>query len=280
MKRIEKIRALALVLALLVGAGAWAQRKPRIKGNRNPVEITESLPPFKYLRLEDDLEVRIRQQGSGGYELRVDDNLVDVLQFQVQDSTLVISSFYDITGSRALDITVFFRELSGVEVLAGKLIGEAEFNADLFSIRTEGAAGAELRLRASLCDVTLAGNSRADLNIGAESLVVRMAERSDATIYTDSDTISAELGDNADLTLEGIGDHAVLRLSGESGLSARKLVAGILEANLSGATTARIHAGTSLILDASGQSRTYLYGEPAVTLRRFADRAELHKEPD
>ena len=101
MKRIEKIRALALVLALLVGAGAWAQRKPRIQGNRNPVEITESLPPFKYLRLEDDLEVRIRQQGSGGYELRVDDNLVDVLQFQVQDSTLVISSFYDITGSRA-----------------------------------------------------------------------------------------------------------------------------------------------------------------------------------
>lgn len=280
MKRLNKKHTLALVLVLLMSAGAWAQRKPKIKGNRNPVEINESLPPFKYLRLEDDLEVRIRQQGSDGYELRVDDNLVDVLQFQVQDSTLVISSFYEITGSRALDITIFFRELAGVEVLQGRIIGEAEFNTDLFRLRTEGAAGAELRLRASLCDVTLSGNSRADLNIGAESVVVRMAERSDATIYADGNTLSAELADNADLTLEGIGDHAVLRLSGESGLSARKLVAGILEANLSGAASARIHAGTSLILDASGQSRTYLYGEPAVTLRRFTDRAELHKEPD
>ena len=280
MKRLNNQRALALVLVLLVSAGAWAQRKPKIKGNRNPVEINESLPPFKFLRLEDDLEVRIRQQGSDGYELRVDDNLVDVLQFQVQDSTLVISSFYDITGSRALDITIFFRELAGVEVLEGRIIGEAEFNADLFRLRTEGAAGAELRLRASLCDVTISGNSRADLNIGAESLVVRMAERSDATIYADSDTLSAELGDNADLTLEGIADHAVLRLTGESGLTARKLVAEILEANLSGAATGRVHATSSLILDASGQSRTYLYGAPAVTLRRFADRAELHKEPD
>ncbi|MBC2838765.1 GIN domain-containing protein [Robiginitalea sp. SC105] len=271
---------IALMAVLLLGTSAWAQRKPRIRGNRSPVDVSESLPPFRRIMLADDLEVRLLQRDSEGYGLHIDDNLVDILQFQVQDSTLVISSFYEVTGSRAMEITIFFRELSGIDIQAGRLVADTEFTSDVLRVQASGAARLEVRARASLFELDLSENSGADLNLAADSLSLRMTDRSDAVVYTDNGALSAGLSGNADLTLEGISGEAVLQLSGESGITARKLVAERLEVLIDGAATARVHAGTSLVLDAAGQSRTYLYGTPELTIRRFADRAELHKEPD
>ncbi len=126
----------------------------------------------------------------------------------------------------------------------------------------------------------LTGNSQADLNIQADSLAVQMTDRTDAVLYADNQAMSARLSGNADLTLEGISDRVVLDLTGETGADASKMAAESLRANLDQATTARIYATTSLGLDLGGQARVYLFGDPKVTLHRFADRAELHKVPD
>lgn len=271
---------LPLLAFLLLAMPIQAQRKPRIKGNRQVIEVSESLPPFRHLRLSDDLEVHLERGDSEGYRLEVDDNLVDVLRFDVADSTLVIASFYQITGSRKLDITVRYRELASLRAEAGSLVSEEVIDGDAMAVSATEAASLQLRLRAPLITLEMDGNSRADLNAEADSLHVDLADHTDVSLYTVNQGMELTLSGNASLALEGVSAEASAGLTDQASLKAEGLVATRLKARLDTSAVARLRVDTEFELDASGGSRTYLYGQPQVRIARFADRAELHKEPE
>lgn len=278
--KLLKRRWLPLLAFLLLAMPIQAQRKPRIKGNRQVIEVSESLPPFRHLRLSDDLEVHLERGDSEGYRLELDDNLVDVLRFDVTDSTLVIASFYQITGSKKLDITVRYRELASVRAEAGSLVSEEVIEGSAMAVSATEAASLQLRLRAPLITLEMDGNSRADLNAEADSLHVDLRDHTDINLYTVNQGMGLALSGNASLVLEGVSADASARLSDQASLKAEGLVASRLKAWLDGSAVARLRVDSELELDASGGSRTYLYGQPQVRIARFADRAELHKEPD
>lgn len=277
-RMLQEVGLVALVFLLSVWQ-VQAQRKPKIKGSRNPVEVTGDLPEFHALRLADDLEVELKQAASPGYLLEVDDNLVDVLRLEVQDSTLVVSSFYDITASKRLRIVVYVRELTAVEASAGKVISEDPIVSDLVTVVARGNARINMRLRATWFDLLMEDNGGADLNVEADTLSVRMGGRTDANLYTVNTGMSVGLSDTATLTLEGLSARARVEAA-DGTLKAERMQADVLEARMEGGATARVFARNQAILWLSGQSRLYLYGPPQVELRQFSDRAELHKEPE
>lgn len=271
---------LLLSALLLSGPVVQAQRKPRIKGNRQVIEVTQSLPPFSQVQLADDLEVRLERGDTEEVRLEVDENLVDVLRFDVSGSTLTIASFYAITGSRKLAITVRYRELTALEATAGTLISEEVINGDLMEVSASEASKLQLRLRANLLNLALEGNSRADLNVEADSLHLAMGDQVDATIYTANQGMALELGGHAALALEGVSASASVQVLEYGNLKADGLVATRMQARLEASAVGRLRADSELQLDLSGGSRTYLYGQPRISIARFADRAELHKEPE
>jgi hypothetical protein len=269
-----------LLACMLLAMPAQAQRKPRIKGNRQVIEVSDNLPPFRHLRLTDDLEIHLERGDSEGFRLEVDDNLVDVLRFEVADSTLVIASFYSITGSKKLDITVMYHELASIRAEAGSLVSEEVINGEALAISATEAASLQLRLRASLITLEMDGNSRADLNAEADSLYVDLSGQADASLYTVNQGMGLNLGGNASLNLEGVSTEAAVHLTENSSLKAEGMVANRLRAGLDASAVARLRAEAEFELDAAGGSRTYLYGQPQIRIARFSDRAELHKEPD
>ncbi len=40
---------------------SWAQRKPKIKGNRQVTEVREELPPFNAIELNDNLDIELKK---------------------------------------------------------------------------------------------------------------------------------------------------------------------------------------------------------------------------
>ena len=280
MKLLKRTCMPLLAFLLLCAMPVQAQRKPRIKGNRQVTEVTENLPPFRHLRLTDDLEVHLERGDSEGYRLEIDDNLVDVLRFDVADSTLVIASFYQITGGKQLNITVRYRELSSVRAEAGSLVSEEVIDGNSLAVSATEAASLQLRLRAPLITLEMDGNSRADLNAEADSLHVDLGAHTDVSLYTVNQGMAVEQGGHASLALEGVSAAASVYLTEQASLKAEGLVASRLKARLDASAVARVRADSELELDASGGSRTYLYGQPQVRITRFADRAELHKEPE
>lgn len=279
MKRKLRFLLVVVMTGVLAGTQAYGQRKPRIKGSRSPITVNQDLPDFRFLKLADDLEVEVRN-GAPGYELEVDDNLVDVLSFQVQDSTLEITSFYQISSSKALKIIVYAQGLNAVEANAGRVFSEQPITTDLLSARASDNAKLGLHVRAGWVDLALSDNSSADLRIEADTLSMSLGGRTDTRVYANAGGLSAALSENASLSLEGVGAQVRFQAADNSSIKASRMQAQELSARLEGAATSRVFASETARLDLSGQARLYLYGEPALNITRFSDRAELHKEPE
>ena len=112
-----------LVLLLLVAPLLLqAQRKPKLRGNRKVLEVSERLPAFRAIELKDDLTVNLSRANEESYDMAADENLLDVVNFDVIDGTLVISSFYQITARKKLEIVVYYRELVSLTAEDGELL--------------------------------------------------------------------------------------------------------------------------------------------------------------
>ena len=269
-------KIVVLLLCLSFGISN-AQRKPKIKGNKSVVEVNEALQAFHSVQLEDKLIVRLERSTDPGYSLTADDNLVDVLKFKVEDSTLIISAFYKITGKKELDIVLRYNHLRSISLSDGTITSDETISSDDMILDISGYGEAELRLSNEITNVRMSGNSKANLNIESDSIALQLKEKSQATIYAVSTSQAIQADENTAIDLEGMSDTLNTRLSGNSKLRGQTFEVGHAQLDLSGTSLSRLTVNNYLDLSMTGSSRFYLYGDPEIDLRQFMDNAELYK---
>ena len=270
-----------IVLLVCLNCGIiLAQRKPKIKGNKDVVEVRENLPAYHSIEINDDLEVFLLKSITPGYRVTADDNFIDILKFEVVDSVLQISSFYNITAKKQLDIEVSYNELRGVSLKAGKAITESVITSDKMEIMASGSSRMELQLSAAVTNLILEGNSKVNLNIDSDSLSVSLRDKVDANIYAVGNSQSLEMWDDALLNLEGNTDTLKLYVKGSTKLRGQKMEANTVDMETSENANARIYALRKLRLASSGSSKTFLYGEPEIEILQFLDSSELYKRSE
>ena len=264
----------------MVGFQTFAQRKPKIKGNKNVVEVKEELPNFKAIELIDNLELVLQKGPTEGYTINADDNLIDVLKFKVEDSTLVISSFYKITSKKKLDISISYVGLESITMHDGKINMKDVISSDRFLVKTLGASRLELNATAPIMHVHMEGMSSGDFNLASDSLNITLKDRVDARIYAVGDSNSVHMFNNASARIEGTTDVFNVELFDNSKLKADKMEAIKVEAQLEGSPDAKLNAIEHIGLSSSGTSKTYLYGNPKINILEFLDTSQLHKEKE
>ena len=271
------MKNILLFLLCLTFGFTNAQRKPKIKGNKSVVELSEELLPYHKIQLEDDLEIRLERSNDYSYSVTADDNLVDILKFKVEDSTLIISSFYKITGKKELDIVVRYDQLSSIVLNDGEIISEETISTDEMAIELKGFAQADLRLSNEITSLSLKDNSKAQINVESDSLSVVMNQKSQSTIYAVSESQSISLDDSAVVNLEGTTNSVDLRATGTSKLKAQTAVAENATLSLTDTAVARLLVNSILNLSMSGSTKFYLYGDPQIEIKEFSDSSELYK---
>lgn len=271
-----------LLLFLIVFSITWGygQRKPKIKGNKDVVEVSFSLPEFNAIELNDDLDIVLEKSSAIGYDLIADDNLIDILKFEVVDNTLVISSFYKITSKRKLEITVQFDQLSAITVREGKITMKGVTSTDRFAVTTYGSAKAELNADADVVSVQMEGNSSGNFRFEADSLSLDLRDRIDTRIYANAGIANVRMQKNAGANLEGTADTLRLNMRGNTNLKAAKMESAVVNADLDDTPTVRLNAYRDFELYSKGSSKTYLYGNPKVIVHEFMDTSELLKRRD
>jgi len=60
------VRHFLLFFMLTVSCVVYSQRKPKIKGNKNVIEVRETLPPFNAIELNDDLDIVLQAASTEG----------------------------------------------------------------------------------------------------------------------------------------------------------------------------------------------------------------------
>ncbi len=274
------MKRLILFSICICCTGLFAQRKPKIKGNKSVIEVSEMLPSFHSIELRDDLEIYLRKSDEEGYNITADDNLIDVLKFEVIDSTLIVRSFYTITGKKQLDISVRYNELREITLKDGKMISDAVISADEIKIHSTGYSQVELQFSAAVAVLNMSDNSKAELNIDADSLAVKLKDKVEANVYSVSNTQSLTLEDDALANMEGSSDTLRISTTGSTKLRAEKLESGSVDLETSDRASSRINAIRELHLSSSGSAKIYLYGEPVIEIERFSDNSELYKRTE
>jgi len=272
------MKNVVLLLTLLVCFQAFGQRKPKIKGNKSVIEVSESLPAFNAIELNDDIEIVLKRANQEGYELTIDDNLVDVLKFRVKDSTLVISSFYKITSKKKLNITINYYELSSLIVRNGKVKMDDVIESEALTIKTYASAKITVNAETSYTNLIMEGNSSGDFNIQSDSLNIVLKDRVDARIYAVTDLNTIQMNTNSAVNMEGTAYAMSVHLFDNANLKARKLQAEGVEVIAEGSPSVRVYASQDFELTSRGSSKTYLSGDAKIDIIEFLDTSELHKE--
>ena len=267
-----------LFIVTILSFQGFSQRKPKIKGNKNVVEVREDLESFTAIELADDLDITIQKSSQEGYELEVDDNLIDVLKFTVEDGILKISSFYNITSKRKLDITIFFQELNSISMLNGKISMKDVISTDRLTVRTSGAARLELNATADIIDITMEEISSGDFNLASDSLNLNLKDRIDVKLYTTGAKNSLYMYKNASAKVEGTADILMAKLYGNSSLKASGLQSNEVLLIAEDSPDAEIRALNTFQLSSKGAAKTKLYGDAKITISDFLDTSRLEKE--
>ncbi len=255
-----------------------AQRKPKIKGSRIVTDVQENLPPFKAIELNDDLEVRLRKAPQEGYAITADDNLIDVLKFKVEDSVLIISSFYNITAKKKLDITVNYSDIDVLTLHDGDTRMDGAIITDVLKVYVLESAKLQLNAEASRMDIHMEGSSSGDFTLKGKELNLVLDDRADARIFAVSETSNLKMHKNASAKLEGTVGDVTINLFENSSLKGKDLESEKVVVNLQGSSSAEVNAKSTVELTSSGSSKTYVYGDGKIELIEFLDTSELHRE--
>ncbi|MEX0288729.1 MAG: DUF2807 domain-containing protein [Flavobacteriaceae bacterium] len=271
------MKNLIILVLILAATSLYSQRKPKIKGNKAVIEIREELPPFNAIQLNDDLDIDLQRSTAEGYNITADDNLIDVLKFEVEDGTLVISSFYKITSKKKLEIVVNYRELEAITLRDGVIKMEDILSTDELYINTYGASRLQLNASAPVTHINMEGQSSGDFNIDSDSLNINLKDRVDASIYVVGEKNTLEMHKSASVRMEGTTDTLNLRLFENAKFKGEKFEAAVVNATVEETSNARIYAFRDLVLTSKGSARTQLYGDPKITINEFLDTSELVK---
>ena len=273
-------RHIVFLLISIFAFQAYAQRKPKIKGNKNVIEVREDLEPFTAIELADDLDIVLQKSSAEGYALEIDDNLVDVLKFKVEDGTLAISSFYNITSKKKLEITVFFQELSSLKMLNGKISMKDVISTDRLKVTTFGTSRLELNATADIIDISMEEISSGDFNLASDSLNVILKDRIDVKLYSTGTSHTIYMYENASAKLEGASEYLTAKLYGKSTLKAADLEAKEVFLISEDSPDAQIRALNGFKLSSKGSAKTTIYGNPQITILDFLDTSQLEKGKD
>lgn len=271
-------KIILFMIVSLISLQGYSQRKPKIKGNKNVIEVREDLESFSAIEIVDDLDIVLQKSSQEGYALELDDNLLDVLKFKVDNGTLTISSFYNITGKKKLNITIFYQELNAIKMLNGKLSMKDVISTDRLSVHTTGTSRLEVNATADIIDVTMEEISSGDFNFASDSLNLIFKDRIDAKVYATGATNSIYMYKNSSAKVEGTTDNLIAKLYGGSTLKASDLQSNNVLLINEDSSTAEIRALNTFDLRSKGSAKTKLYGDSKITISEFLDTSKLEKE--
>ncbi|MBT8184499.1 MAG: DUF2807 domain-containing protein [Eudoraea sp.] len=268
-------------VAALLSLSVAAQKKPKIKGNKEVTQVIREIPEeFNALEVDDALEVTLTQGNNNAYSLNADSNLVDIIQFKVTDSILKIYTINQITASKKLEINLTVEEIEHLILKNdAKVKGEGRFSADKFYLNGYNSSRVEdLDISADDVTITMHRNAGGDVKVKSENTTIVMNDRTDVKAYIVADKVRVTLNNSADLDLKGDANYAAFNLKKTANLNARKMKVSSADLYTSNNSDVYVHATRNLEVYAQGKSNVYVYGNPKVEVKGLTDKSKIIKK--
>lgn len=269
-----------LLLFSIFSIAMVAQKKEKIKGNKNVTTVNQNLDnTITTIDIADNLKVTLSNALTNSYTLTTDQNLQDVIQFSVYEGVLKIHTTHTIVNSKKLDISLKLN--NNIETILLKDDAEVKsdkvFNGKNITINAQNSSQFDMEIKANQTNLTMLNDAKGKLKLHADKTTITMTDKSNLNAHINTDIASATLSRSAKLRLDGSTDKAVFNTIDSSELDAKRIKISTVDINTKDKSEIHIDVRNNLTIQARDKSKIFVYSEPKIDIKKFADKAELLK---
>ncbi|MFD0994201.1 GIN domain-containing protein [Tenacibaculum geojense] len=273
-------KIIVVLVLLCFSTSIFCQKKIKIKGDKNIITNTQPITSeFNAIEINDNINLILIQDVINEYKLTADENLHEVLKFNVKDSILKIYSTHKITSNKKLDVTLKFVNLKHIIIKnKANIKAETPIKGNIFYVTAHSSSNFNLNLKTNESIITLQRNSSGKLKCDAKNVTLIMNDNT--SLKADINTIKASvtLTKNASLKLKGESNYCNYNIKDNSELNAQGLKAKNIDLYSSNKAKSSVNSSKNLELYAKGKSNIYIYGDPVIEIKGLTDKSKLIKK--
>jgi hypothetical protein len=273
--------SILLVLTLFSLTIVSAQVKlEKIKGSKIVTVTTKELESFENVEIEEFLDVYFVKSEKTSIEIEADDNLHDIISYNILGNTLKITALKQPTGEKKLAIRVNYNDSLKTIVARheSKINALADINLESITIKNFDKSQSFLNIKSTNFTLVMTDKSKAEINVKAEKTIIELSKDSKVKGLIASPEAKIDLYQKAGAEIEGDAQIAKIRLDNNSSLIAKKFTVQDMELVAESYTICSVNAQKSIEISASGKTEIDLLGEPKVDLKVFTNSAILAKK--
>ncbi|SEG49344.1 GIN domain-containing protein [Flavobacterium urumqiense] len=271
---------IAIFLIVLSTTLTLAQKKDKLKGSRIVTIENKEVGNFQALEVEDNIEVNLERGEKNNIKIEADENLHNIISFDLKDNTLRIYTTKEAVNYKKLIVRVTYN--SDLNLVTSK--NEATINAieeiqlDEITFKTFDYSKLFLNVNTKKFILQADDKSKTELNLKSENTIIQLSKNAALKSLISTIDLTIDLYQKSNATLEGNVTNAILRLDNNSTLTGNKL--NVKNANVitESYSNCSLFVDTNVIIDAADKSEIHLFGSPKIEMRQFSDEAKLFKK--
>ncbi|APY09702.1 DUF2807 domain-containing protein [Winogradskyella sp. J14-2] len=264
----------------MIASSPISNAQEKIKGDRNVTIKQTYVDDFNTIVVNSDFSIEIVYNSKPSVNIETDDNLHDVIQFEVVDGVLSFTQTMRITSKKRLNITVNYGDaLQNIEIRGdGEIRSLTSMELGDVSLITSDDSRAYLNINANNFTYKSSGKSKTRLNLTADSTKIELSDNSKLDALINSKIADFDLYQRSDAVIEGAANSSVIRLDNSTNFNSPKFDVKTVDTTLEGNSDLTISTIDNITIAASGDTEVYLYGNPNITITKFEDTAKLQKK--
>lgn len=277
------MKKILLLITIFSVVTTYAQRKEKIKGNKEVLIKKFTLPYFNIIEVGESFEIALQKStDTTSVVIETDDNLFDVIHYKVEDEILKFSTSMEIVKKKRLRITVFVPEdLKKINVFKkGKIFNEEILS--LKNLEVKAVEKAKVDLLLDIKDkINIEAKDKANVtcDITTKSAVIHLTGY--ATLNSKinvSDDIVLNIDDHAVCELKGTAKYLKMTLQAKSEFDSEHFKIKKAEITAKDRAKTTLNVEDEVVLKLTGKTETFLWGNPKINLKVFNDNAALFKK--
>lgn len=268
-----------LTTALFISCFSFAQ-KEKIKGDKNVKIERTDLDAFHTIIITEDLDIEIIEGSKSSVEVEADENLHEVVKFNVRDSILNVETTHNISSKKKLEIKLRYQNcLKNIQLIGDAVVrSNTPVDVSSLSLKTADNSKAYLTVKSHDFELSGSGRSKVKLNLTASNTKLVLSDNSYLISLIYSEEFAADLYQRADVVIEGTSKSALIRTDNSAQFKGKDFTIDNCTVLSETASDAHLEVLNSVTIDATGDSAIYLYGSPKITINKFTDTVKLEKK--
>lgn len=273
------MKLFTIAILVLCTLTITAQKKPKIKGNKEVTEVHNTLDSFTELEVTDGLKVFLSQTDSTSYRLKTDSNLVDVITFEIFEGKLKISTLNTISSSKKLEIYLTFTSLKKITVgNDAQIEGQNTFILEDTEILCADGSNFEMEIKGNNLKLQMNGNAKGDLELTCKETSMVLNDNAYLKGIVSTENFYLNANKRADMKIKGSSNTLNMSTTSSADVDARKLKTNSAIINAADSSKIRVYASTNLNIFAKGKSDIYVYGKPEINVEALNGKSQIIKK--